>query len=158
MKNYFEVTHSNSKAGFKKKRRRTIKERKTTRMPFIWFWVHQLAEHTTKSVQYQFTKLVRLTATDTKKGTKIILKLLILTRRPVLRRKQGEPSDREKLRECLIFSSGCSDWKSTSQNLLNINLPNLVGYLQEMLRKEQKFILKFFFLSRKQVRKKQTTL
>ena len=128
-------------------------------MPYIWFWVYQLVEHTPKFVQYQFTKLGRLTASDTKKRAKIILKLFILTRRLAFRRNEGGSSNREKLRECLIFDCGCTGSQSTPQNLLNINLPNLVGYLQETLWKEQRIILKFFFLSQKEViRKKQATL
>ena len=91
-----------------------------------------------KSVQYPFTKFGRMNATDPKKGAKIILKLLILTWRPALRKNQGGPSNREKLRECFILDSGCTGWQNTPQNLLNINLPNLVGWLQETLRKEQK--------------------
>ena len=138
MKNYFEVTHSNSKAGFKKKRSRTIKERKTTRMPFIWFWVYRLEEHTTKSVQYQFTKLGRLIATDLKKTSKIILKQLVLIRRTVLRRNEGRPSNREKLRECLLFDSEYTGWQSTPQNLFNSNSPNLISSLQQTLRKDEK--------------------
>ena len=79
-----------------------------------------------------------MNATGPKKGAKIILKLLILTWRPALRKNQGGPSNREKLRECFILDSGCTGWQNTPQNLLNINLPNLVGWLQETLRKEQK--------------------
>ena len=79
-----------------------------------------------------------MNATGPKKGAKIILKLLNLTWRPALRKNQGGPSNREKLRECFILDSGCTGWQNTPQNLLNINLPNLVGWLQETLRKEQK--------------------
>ena len=125
-------------------------------MPYIPFWVHQFAEHATKSVKNQFTKLGRMTLTDSNKKAKIILKLLILSRTTVLRRNQGGPSNKENLWEFHVFDSGCTDWQSTPQNLLNIKLPNLVGCLQEMLWKEQKNILKFFFLSRKQVIRKKT--
>ena len=66
-------------------------------MPYIPFWVHQFAEHATKSVKNQFTKLGRMTLTDSNKKAKIILKLLILSRRTVLRRNQGGPSNKENL-------------------------------------------------------------
>ena len=91
-----------------------------------------------KSVQYQFTKLGRVTATDPKKGANIILKLIILTRRPALRKNQGGQSNREKLREWLVSDPGYTGWQSALQNLLNINLLNLVCWFHETLRKEQK--------------------
>ena len=75
-----------------------------------------------------------MNAADPKKGAKIILKLLIVTWRPALRKNQGGPSNREKLRECFILDSGCTGWQNTPQNLLNINLPNLVGWLQKTLK------------------------
>ena len=100
-----------------------------------------------------------MNATGPKKGAKIILKLLILTWRPALRKNQGGPSNREKLRECFILDSGCTGWQNTPQNLLNINLPNLVGWLQETLRKEQKlFRSDTFQLDGKFLKKKQSTI
>ena len=77
-KNYFEVTHSNWKVSFKKKPRRNIKHKKNARIPYVWFWVHWLAEHTPKCVKYQFTKLGWLTARDPKEGAKYILKFFFL--------------------------------------------------------------------------------
>ena len=128
-KNYLEVTLSNSKVSFKKKPRRTIKQRKTAKMTYIWFWVHWLAEHAPKYAQYQFTRFVRLTVRDPKEGAKIILKLLFVTRKRVLIKNQRTLSNKEKLRKWLIFDSGCTGWQSTPQNLLNINLLNLVAWL-----------------------------
>ena len=40
--------------------------RKTTRMLYIRFWVHWLAEHAPKSVKYQFTKPGGVTSKDPK--------------------------------------------------------------------------------------------
>ena len=122
-KNYFEATFSNSKASFNKKPNSNTSQWKVAKMTYIWFWVHWLAEHTPKSGQYKFAKSCRLTGRDPKEGTIIVLKLLILTWRPVLGKKVGGLSNREKLRESLIFDSGCTGWQSTPQNLVNINLP-----------------------------------
>ena len=156
-KNHFEFTLSNLKESFKKKPRRLIKQRKSVRMSYICFWGHWEGEWTSKSVQYKFTKLGRMTATCPKEGAKIVSKLLILTRRPVLRKNQGGPSNREKLRECLIFDSGCTGWQSTPENLLNINLSNLVGCLQNPLRKVQKLFgsLQFYLESKLSEKSKQ---
>ena len=126
------------RSALRKKPRRTIKQTKTTRMHYIWFWVHWLVEHAPKPVQYQFTKLGPLTSRKPKEGAKLSLKWLFLTRSPVLTKKQRGLSNREKLRECLIFDSGCTGSQSTLQNLLNITLPNLVGWLQETLSKKRK--------------------
>ena len=132
--NYFEVTHSNSKGSFKKKR--TVKRRKTAPMCLIWFWVHWLVEHPPKSVKYRFAKFGPLTGNDSKEGGKIILRLLFLTRRQVLIKSQGAPSHREHWWKWLIFDSGCTGWQTTPQNLVNMYLPNLVGWLEETLVKE----------------------
>ena len=37
---------------------------------------------------------------------------------------------------------GCTSWQSTPQNLLNINLPNLWGWLQVIPKEGAKIILK----------------
>ena len=120
-----QATFSNSKASFNKKPSSSTQQWIVAKMTHIWFWVHWLAEHTPKSGQYKFTKSCRLTGKDPKKGAKIVLKLLILTWRPVLGKKVGGLSNREKLRESLIFDSGCTGWQSTPQNLVSINLPNI---------------------------------
>ena len=44
-------------------------------MPYIWFWVHWLVEHTSKFVKFEFTKLI---------SADCILKLIFLSRRQVL--------------------------------------------------------------------------
>ena len=72
-------------------------------MTYIWFWVHWLEEHAPKSFKNHFSKFDRLTGKDPSEEVKIILKLFILTRRPVLGKNQGWLSKREKLLE--IFSS-----------------------------------------------------
>ena len=142
-----------------KKTNNTMKKRKRAKTSYVWFWVHRLAEHAPRSVQYQFTNLGRLTATDPWKGAKIILKLLILTRRPALRKNHGGPSNRVKPRQCLIFDSGCTGSQSMPQNVFNINLPNLVGSLQVTLRKEQKlFGSLFFYLDSKLPEKTNNTM
>ena len=56
----------------KKNPKRTIQQRKTAGMSYIWFWVQWLVEHAPKFVQYKFNKLGRLTATHPKEGAKII--------------------------------------------------------------------------------------
>ena len=124
-KNYFEATFSNSKASFNKKPNSSTPQWTVAKMTYIWFWVHWLAERTPKSGQYKFTNSCRLTGGDTKEGAKIVLKLLILTWRPVLGKKVGGLSNREKLRESLIFDSGRTGWQSTPQNLANISLLNI---------------------------------
>ena len=57
-------------------------------MTYILFWLHWLAEQAPKSVEYEFTKLGRLTARDPKKGAKVILKFFFLSRKQVLRKKE----------------------------------------------------------------------
>ena len=79
-------------------------------MTYTSFWVHWLAEHAQNSVKYRFTKFGRLTGRDPSEGAKIILNLPFLTWRRVLRKKQGGLLNREKLRGCLIFDSGCAGW------------------------------------------------
>ena len=92
---YVEVTHSNLKASFRKKPRRTIKQRKTARMPYIWFWVHWLREHSPTSGKYQFTKNGRL-ARDPKEGAKIILKFLFVTWKWAFQKKAKSNTERRK--------------------------------------------------------------
>ena len=121
-----------------KKSKNIIQQRKWAKMTYIWFSVHCLAEHSLKFVKYQFTRFFWLTGRNFSEETKFILKLFSLTWRRVLRKTQWGLSNREKLRECLIFDSGCTGCQSTPQNQLNINLPNLVHWLQETLGKEQK--------------------
>ena len=75
--------------------------------------MHWFVEHAPQSGKCRLTKFRRLTGRDLKEGAKIILKLLILTRRPVLRKNQGGLSNREKLREWLIFDSGSTGWHGT---------------------------------------------
>ena len=121
-----------------RKNQRGLLNRKTARMFYIWFWVHWLAEQAQKSVQYQFTKLGRMTATYFKEGVKIIWKFVFLSRKQVIRKKQTIVWKEENKPKCLMCNFGCTGWHGTPQNLFNINLPNLVGWLQQTLRKEQK--------------------
>ena len=83
-----------------------------------------------------------------------MLKLLFLTPRleHVLRKKQRATSTttkkkkkKKKNAEKLRFDSGWTAWQRASQNLLEINLPNFVGWLQEPSKKEQKLILRYPF-------------
>ena len=71
------------KGKFLEKQKNTVKQRKTAKMSYIWFWVEQLAARTPKSAEelakYQFTKFAPLTEKGPKKPAKIILKLLFLT-------------------------------------------------------------------------------
>ena len=132
------LTLSYSNVSFKKKPRRTIKQRKAARMSYIWFREHWLAEHAPKSVKYRFSKFGRLTATDHTEGAKIILNLFFQSPRGVLIKHQRALSNTENWWKWLIFDSGCTGWQSTPQNLLNINLANLVGWLQDTIGKEGK--------------------
>ena len=118
-----------------KKKQSTIKRRKTAKMPYIWFWVHWLAEHAPNSDQYQFTKLGLLAATDPKEGTKITWKLIFLIGRGVLIKIQRALFNTKNGRKWLIFDSGCTGWQSMLRNPLMIDLPNLFGWLEVTLRK-----------------------
>ena len=93
------------------------------------------------SGKYRFTKLGQLTERDPKEGAKIILRLLFLTRRWVLIKKPH----REHWRKWLIFYFVCTGFQSTPQNLVNIDLPDLVGWLEETLRKEQNLFWGYSF-------------
>ena len=61
-----------------------------------------------------------------------MLKLLFVT--PNLEHVLKKKKNAEKLR----FDSGWTAWQRASKNLLEINLPNFVGWLQEPSKKEQK--------------------
>ena len=65
---------------------------------YFWFWMHWLAQPTTKSVKYRFTTFDRPSVRDPREGAKNILKLLILTRRRVLIKIQRALSNRENVR------------------------------------------------------------
>ena len=131
------LTLSYSNVSFKKKPRRTIKLRKTA-MSYIWFRVHWLVGHAPESVKYKFTKFGRLSVTDHREGAKITLKSFFLSSRRVLIKNKRALSNTENWWKWLIFDSGCSNWQSTPQNLLNIDLANLVSWLQKTIEKEQK--------------------
>ena len=60
-----------------------------------------------QSVQYQFTKLDRLTATDPKEGAKIILKFF-LSWKQVIRKEQTTLWKEEKKPKCLIRGYWCT--------------------------------------------------
>ena len=106
-KSYFGEFLLNTKINFKKNPRRTVKQRKTARMPFIWLRVYWLAGHALKSVKYKFVKFDQPTASDPKEGAKIILRLLFLTRRRVLIKNQTVLPHREHWRILVIFDTGC---------------------------------------------------
>ena len=144
-KNYFEVTHSNSKASIKKKPWRTIKQSKTKTMPYIWFWVHWFAEHAPKCVQYQFTKLGWLTTSDPKEGAKIIWKFVFLSRQQVTRKNKQHYEKWEKSQKVLYVILGALVRRARPQNLFNILLLNLVGWMRQALRKEQKLFWSYSF-------------
>ena len=144
-KNYLEVILSNSKESFNKKPNSTIQHRKWMKITYFWFWVYCLIGHPPKSCEYTFTKFGRLTGRHPLEGAKIILRLLFLTRRRVSIKNQTAIPHSEKWRKWLIFDSGCTGWQSIPQNLVSINLPNLVGWLGETLRKEQKLFWSYSF-------------
>ena len=66
--------------------------------------MHSLGEHTPIFV----IDLPNLFGRDPRAGEKIIFKLLFVNQRRVLRTNQGGLSNREKLRECLIFNYRCT--------------------------------------------------
>ena len=106
---YMLYMFSKSKAIFNKKR--ALRHRKICqKMTYVWVWMHWLEEHGPKSGNYWFTKFIWLTVRDHRKGAKIILKLLFLSRRQVLIRKQRALSNKENLRKLVVFYSGCTDW------------------------------------------------
>ena len=67
-------------------------------MTYIWFWVQWLAKHIPKSVKYCFNKFVWLAGRDPRAGGEIIFKLLFVTRRRLLIKKQKALSNRENVR------------------------------------------------------------
>ena len=79
-------------------------------MFYMWFWVHWLTEYVPKSVQYQFTKLYRLTARDPKEGAKIIWKFVFLYQKQVIGKKQRTLCKEEKDPKCLICDFECTGW------------------------------------------------
>ena len=79
-----------------------------------------LAKHAPNSTKNQFTKFGPRTARDPKEGD------TLSNSKANFKKKPRGLSNREKLRECLIFDSGCTGWQSDPQNQLNISLPNLV--------------------------------
>ena len=48
------------KANFKKNPRKTVKQRKTARIPSIWFWVRWLGEHTQSLLNIDLSNLFGL--------------------------------------------------------------------------------------------------
>ena len=64
---------------------------------------------------------------------------------PGLRKNQGGQSNREKLRECILYDCGCTVCHSTPQYLTNINLRNLVERLQETLPNKQNLLSSYSF-------------
>ena len=115
---------------FNKKPKCTIQHRKWEKMTYVWFWVHLLAQHTPKSVEYRFNKFAGLIGRDLKEGAKIILQLLFLTQRRVLIKNQRALS--EYWQKWVIFDSGCTGWQSMAKDLVNIDLPNLVSWLNRL--------------------------
>ena len=65
-----------------------------------------MVDHAPKSIKYLFTKLGRLTARHPKEGAEILLKLLFLTLRPVLRKKQRALLKEKREPKCLILDLG----------------------------------------------------
>ena len=104
---------------FKKNLRRTIEQKETVWISYIWFRVHYLAEHAPKSVEYQFTKLGGLIPRDPKEEIKIILKFFFVTWKRVFRKKQGALWKKRKRAKSLIFDflcTGCQNMPPTSTN------------------------------------------
>ena len=92
-----------------------------------------MTKHVPKFAKDTLTKLCRLISGAVREGVKINFKITHLIGKQVLSKHQRALSNREKLQKCR---------QSTPQNLLNINLPNLVGCFQELSEKEQKFDLR----------------
>ena len=77
-----------------------------------------LAEHASKSAEYQFTNLRQLTSGAIEERAKFNLKILYLIRKKILSKNQRALSNREKLQKCLKFDFGCTVGHSMLQNLL----------------------------------------
>ena len=138
-KSYFKVALSHSKASFKKKSKSTIKQKKSPKSPqkcIVWQSKPQnsLNIYTSNFVDWLQEPLG---------GRKTIFKLLCLTRIWVLRKNQRALSNREKLQK--QFDSGCAAWQNTPQNLLKVNIPNFVDWLQEIIGKNQKLFRSYSF-------------
>ena len=50
----------------------TIKRNETPKISLTWFWLHLLAEESTKSAEHHFTKLLRVTARRIREEGEII--------------------------------------------------------------------------------------
>ena len=98
-----------------------------------------------KSARCKFTRFTELTVRNPREGAKIIFKILCLSLRRVLLKNQRGIWNNENERKRLIFDSGCAAWQSTPQTLENIDLPNLVGCLEDTLWKEQKLFFLFVY-------------
>ena len=72
----------------------------------------------------------------------------------VLRKNQTELPHREHWQKWLLFDSGCTDWQSTPQNLLNIDFTDLVSWLYKTLRNEVKLFEVTLFKSTASFNKK----
>ena len=135
-KNYFQVTLSKSTASFNKKQKSTIEHRKWAKMTYIWFWVYWLAEYAHKSVKYRSTKFGGLTGRDPNERAKAISQLIFLTRRRVLEKPEEHyPTANTGENGLYLILGALVDQQSRPQNLIDIDLPNLVCWLEEILRK-----------------------
>ena len=113
-------------------------------MPYIWFSVHWLAEHSPKSGKYRLTKLGRLTGRDPEERD-YSFEITLSNSKMNFNEKPNSTTPPRAVRKWLIFDSGCTGWQSMLQNLENIDLLNFVGWLEETLRKEQNLCWSYSF-------------
>ena len=114
-------------------------------MTYIWFWVHWLAEDTPKSVKYQFTKFVWLTARNLSEEAKIIFEATISNLKVSFKKKPKSTIQQRKLAKMTYVWFRWIGWYSTPLNLLNMDFKNLFAWIEgtlenyfELLTKNQK--------------------
>ena len=114
---HFEVTLSKSKTIFNKKTQEHYASDKIDKNDLCLSLDELVGRAKPK---YWFTKFIWLTVRDHRKGAKIILKLLCLSRRRVLIKNQRALSNKGNLQKLVAFYSGCADWQFTPRNMLEI--------------------------------------
>ena len=124
-----------------------LNREKTAQMSYTWLWLHWLAESTPISGQYQFTKFGRLTGRDPKEVAKLVLNLLILTRRPVLRNYPRGPSKLRKTARMPYIWLWVHWLVEHSSKFVKYEFIRLGHLTARDPKKGAKIILKFFFLS-----------
>ena len=102
-------------------------------MTYIWFWVHWLAEDTPKSVKYQFTKFVWLTARNLSEEAKIIFEATISNLKVSFKKKPKSTIQQRKLAKMTYVWFRWIGWYSTPLNLLNLDFKNLFAWIEGTL-------------------------